>query len=56
MGLAASQVRLLTLTQRKASVEYQITIASMDKQSLTSEMTDLAKEYKRNFLKEKKWL
>ncbi|MDO5307291.1 MAG: hypothetical protein Q4E83_06000 [bacterium] len=45
MGLAASQVRLLTLTQRKASVEYEISRTSMDKQSLTREMTDLARKY-----------
>ena len=45
MGLAASQVRLLGLTARKADCEYQISINSMEKMALTREMTELSREY-----------
>ncbi len=45
MGLAASQVRLLTLTARKADCEYGISMNSMEKMALTRESSALAKEY-----------
>jgi hypothetical protein len=45
MGLAVSQVRLLTLTARKGDVETQMAIDSMEKMSLTREMTELSSEY-----------
>jgi len=45
MGLAASQVRLLAMTQRKADVEYQIGMGAMHKMALTREVSDLAREY-----------
>ena len=45
MGLACSQIRLLTLTARKADCEYGISIRSMGKIALMSEMSDLASEY-----------
>ena len=45
MGLAASQVRLLTLTARKADCEYGLTIDSMHKMDLTMEMAELSSEY-----------
>ena len=47
MGLAASQVRLLTLTARKADCEYGISIDSMRKMALTREQSELSKEYYR---------
>ena len=45
MGLACSQIRLLTLTARKADCEYGISIDSMQKMALTREQTQLAQEY-----------
>ena len=45
MGLACSQMRLLTLTRRKADCEYGININSMEKMSLTKEMTQLSQDY-----------
>ena len=45
MGLACSQMRLLTLTRRKADCEYGISINSMEKMSLTKEMTQLSQDY-----------
>lgn len=45
MGLACSQIRLLTLTARKADCEYGISIDSMQKMSLSREQTQLAQEY-----------
>ena len=45
MGLACSQIRLLTLTARKADCEYGISIDSMEKMALTREQTQLAQEY-----------
>jgi len=45
MGLAASQVRFLGLTARKADCELQISINSMHKMALTREMTELTREY-----------
>lgn len=45
MGLACSQIRLLTLTARKADCEYGISIDSMQKMALTREQTQLSQEY-----------
>lgn len=45
MGLACSQIRLLTLTARKADCEYGISIDSMRKMALTREQTQLSQEY-----------
>ena len=45
MGLACSNIRLLTLTARKADCEYGISVASMRKMSITREQSDLAREY-----------
>ena len=45
MGLACSQIRLLTLTARKADCEYGISINSMEKMALTREQSQLSKEY-----------
>lgn len=45
MGLACSQVRLLGLTERKSDCEYNITVNSMRKMSLTREQTELSREY-----------
>ena len=45
MGLACSQIRLLTLTARKADCEYGISIDSMRKMALTREQSELSKEY-----------
>lgn len=47
MGLACSQIRLLTLTARKADCEYGISIDSMQKMALTREQTQLSEEYRR---------
>ncbi|MBQ6515934.1 hypothetical protein IJI31_02010 [bacterium] len=46
MGLAASQVRLLSLTSDKLNLEKEITISSNRKMALTREMSNLA--YERN--------
>lgn len=45
MGLACSQIRLLTLTARKADCEYGISVDSMHKMALTREMSELSQEY-----------
>lgn len=45
MGLACSQIRLLTLTARKADCEYGISINSMEKMALTREQSALSREY-----------
>ena len=45
MGLACSQMRLLTLTRRKADCEYGINVDAMEKMALTKEMTQLSQEY-----------
>ena len=45
MGLASSQIRLLTLTARKADCEYGISINSMEKMALTREQSELSREY-----------
>ena len=45
MGLACSQIRLLTLTRRKADCEYGISVSAMEKMSLTKEMTQLSQDY-----------
>lgn len=45
MGLACSQIRLLTLTARKADCEYGISVDSMHKMALTREMSELSSEY-----------
>lgn len=45
MGLACSQIRLLTLTARKADCEYGISIDSLEKMALTREMSELSSEY-----------
>lgn len=45
MGLACSNIRLLTLTARKADCEYGISVASMRKMAVTREQSALAQEY-----------
>ena len=45
MGLAASQVRMLSLTSRKASIERDILQSSNRKIALSREMNNLANEY-----------
>ena len=45
MGLACSNIRLLTLTARKADCEYNISIDSAEKMSLTREQSELSKQY-----------
>ena len=45
MGLACSNIRLLTLTARKADCEYGISIDSMQKMALSREQTQLSQEY-----------
>ena len=45
MGLACSQIRLLTLTARKADCEYGISIDSIRKMALSREQTQLSQEY-----------
>ena len=45
MGLACSNIRLLTLTARKADCEYSISIDSMRKMALSREQSNLSKEY-----------
>ena len=45
MGLACSNIRLLTLTARKADCEYGISIDSMRKMALAREQTQLSQEY-----------
>ena len=45
MGLACSNIRLLTLTARKADCEYNISIDSMKKMALAREQSDLSRTY-----------
>ena len=45
MGLACSQAVLLSLTSRKASCEYGMTMDSLQKQALTREASNLSQEY-----------
>lgn len=45
MGLACNNIRLLTLTARKADVEYGISVDSIEKMALTREQTALSQEY-----------
>jgi len=45
MGLGIGQVRLLTLTARKADCEYGISIDSMEKMALAREQSNLSQEY-----------
>ena len=45
MGLACANIRLLTLTARKADLEYGISIDSMEKMALSREMNELTREY-----------
>ena len=45
MGLACSQIRLLTLTARKADCEFNISMGSMKKMALTRESAQLSQEY-----------
>ena len=45
MGLAASQIQLLTLTRRKADCELGLSIDAMRKMQLTREMSQLTQEY-----------
>ena len=45
MGLACNQIRLLTLTARKADCEYGISMNSIEKMALTREQSELSREY-----------
>ena len=45
MGLAASQARLLTLTARKADCEFNISMGSMKRMSLSREQSALSQKY-----------
>ena len=45
MGLAASQVRYLFLTNRKADCEYRISIGAAEKMALTREQSNLSSQY-----------
>lgn len=45
MGMSASQVRLLQLTERKNDIGYELTMLSNDKVSLTRDMQRVAREY-----------
>ena len=45
MGMAASQVRLLQLTERKNDIGYQLTMLSNQKMSLTRDMQRVSREY-----------
>ena len=45
MGLSIDNIRLLTLTQRKADCEYEISINAMEKMALTREQSQLSSEY-----------
>lgn len=45
MGLAINNIRLLTLTARKADCEYNISIDSMKKMAIAREQSDLSKQY-----------
>lgn len=45
MGLSIDNIRLLTLTQRKADLEYNIAIDSMEKMAIAREQSELSQEY-----------
>ena len=45
MGLAASQIRYLFLTDRKADCEYRISIDAAEKMALTREQSNLSSQY-----------
>ena len=45
MGLSIDNIRLLTLTQRKADLEYNIAIDSMEKMAIAREQSQLSQEY-----------
>ena len=45
MGLSIDNIRLLTLTQRKADLEYNISIDSMEKMAITREQSELSSQY-----------
>ena len=45
MCFAVSQIRLLTLTARKADCEYDISVNTMEKMALTREQSELSREY-----------
>lgn len=45
MGLSIDNIRLLTLTRRKADLEYNISIDSMEKMALTREQSELSRQY-----------
>ena len=45
MGLACANIRLLTLTSRKADCEYNISIDTMEKMALTREQSELSSQY-----------
>jgi len=45
MGLAVSNIRLLTLTSRKADCEYNISIDTLEKMELTRQQSALSQEY-----------
>ena len=45
MGMAASQVRLLQLTERKNDIGYELTMLSNQKMSLTRDMQRVSREY-----------
>ena len=45
MGLAIDNIRLLTLTARKADLEYNISIDSMEKMAIAREQSNLSQEY-----------
>lgn len=45
MGLSIDNIRLLTLTRRKADLEYNISIDAMEKMALAREQSELSKEY-----------
>lgn len=45
MGLSIDNIRLLTLTQRKADLEYNISIDSMEKMAISREQSELSQEY-----------
>jgi len=45
MGLSIDNIRFLTLTQRKADLEYNISIDSMEKMALAREQSELTSQY-----------
>ena len=53
MGLAASQARLLTITSRKSSAQFESMRLSHEKLALSRSLTDVSNEYQ-NSLKQTK--